>query len=157
WRFKEMDQFPEVLLDLRADLTHPDPRPRRASIEALAALGDGDSVPALVALLEDGDTSVSEAAYNALVLLTKQDFALNAGKWSTWWEANRTRPRVLWLIDGLVHGTPQIRTSAARDLEELTGLSFGYRFDLPAPEREAARRRFLEWWADAGRFRFGRG
>ena len=105
----------------------------------------------------DPDHTVSEAAYSALVALTKQDFALNGAKWTTWWEANRGRPRLLWLIDGLVHLTPEIRLSSGRDLEEITGLTFGYRHDLPQRDRDAVRRRFLEWWAETGRFRFGHG
>jgi hypothetical protein len=154
-RFKEMEQFPGVLLDLRSDLTNPDSRPRRAAVEALSALGDGESVPALADLLEDSDFGVRESALNALVSLTKQDFGPSARRWLTWWERNAHRHRVEWLIDGLVHKAPEIRASAAGDLLEITGESFGYSFDLGRREREAVRRKFVDWWAEQGVFKFG--
>jgi hypothetical protein len=153
-RFKEMEQFPGVLLDLRSDLTNPDPRPRRAAIEALAALGDSASVWVLADLLEDADFGVREAALNALVSLTKQDFGPSARRWQTWWERNEHRHRIEWLIDGLVHKAPEIRASAAADLLEITGLSFGYSFDMPRRDREAVRRRFVDWWAETGQQTF---
>jgi hypothetical protein len=154
-RFRETEQFPALLLDLRSDLAHPDPRPKRAAAEALAALGDAESVPALTALLGAPDASVAEAGRNALVALTKQDFSLNAKKWTAWWERNRHRHRIEWLIDGLVHKEPETRAAAAADLEEITGLHFGYRFDMTRRERESVRRRFVDWWAETGMFRFG--
>jgi hypothetical protein len=153
-RFKEMEQFPGVLLDLRSDLTNPDSRPRRAAIEALAALADGASVWVLADLLEDPDFGVREAALNGLVSLTKQDFGPSARRWQTWWERNEHRHRIEWLIDGLVHKAPEIRASAAADLLEITGLSFGFSFDMPRREREAVRRKFVDWWAETGQESF---
>jgi hypothetical protein len=149
-KFREMEQFPGVLLDLRADLHNPDPRPRRAAAEALAALGDGDSVPALVDMLADADQTVVEATVSSLVTLTKQDYARNEKKWRAWWERNNHRHRMEWLIDGLVHKAPDIRAAAITELDQLTGLSFDYSFDMPRREREAIRRRFVDWWAEIG-------
>jgi HEAT repeat protein len=149
-KFREMDQFPGVLLDLRADLQNPDPRPRRAAIEALAALGDAESVPPLIKLLADPDQVVVETAVNALVTLTKQDLARNEKRWQAWWERNSHRHRLEWLIDGLVHKAPDIRSAAIAELEQLTGLTFGYSFDMPRREREGIRRRFVDWWAEVG-------
>jgi hypothetical protein len=153
-KFRQMEQFPNVLLDLRADLSNPDPRPRRAAAEALAALGDGDSVPLLLDLLADPEQSVVESALNALVTLTKQDYARNEKKWRAWWERNNHRHRMEWLIEGLVHKAPDIRAATATELEQLTGLSFGYSFDMPRREREAIRRRFVDWWAEIGMEKF---
>jgi hypothetical protein len=153
-KFRQMEQFPNVLLDLRADLSNPDPRPRRAAAEALAALGDGDSVPLLLDLLADRDQSVVESALNALVTLTKQDYARNEKKWRAWWERNSHRHRMEWLIEGLVHKAPDIRAATAAELEQLTGLTFSYSFDMPRREREAIRRRFVDWWAEIGLERF---
>lgn len=154
-KFKSMEQFPDVLYDLRADLSHPSPRPRKAATDALAALGDVDSIPAFIALMNDSDLTVVESACNALVSLTKQDFAQNEDKWLAWWEQNYYRHRIEWLIDGLVHKAPEIRAAAATELEELVGLNFGYHFDMDEREREMIRRHFADWWIDFGRVKYG--
>jgi hypothetical protein len=143
-QFRSMAQFPLVVSELRKDLTHPEPRPRRGAVEALGALADTQAIPGLVELLRDPDASVVEAARGALIHLTKQDFGLSERDWLVWWERNIHRNRLAWLVDGLVHKSPEVRASSGAELEELTGQSYGYTFDLPRKEREQIRRRFLE-------------
>jgi hypothetical protein len=145
-QFRRMTQYPKVLADLRNDLTNRDPRPRRGATEALGALGDEGAVSALIGLLhDDSDPVVAHAAQVALINITKQDYGKNTEGWNEWWSRNKGRDRMEWVIDGLVHEDPAIRASAAAELEELTSKSFGYSYDMPRRDREAIRRRFLEW------------
>jgi HEAT repeat protein len=146
-KFREMEQFPEVLGELRNDLSNPDPRPRRGAAEALGALGDEEAVMGLIGVLNDPDESVALSAETALINLTKQNYGKNHHEWTLWWEQNRHRDRIEWLIDGLVHGDLSIRAASIAELEELTGKSFGYSFDMPRRDRERIRRRFLSWWS----------
>ena len=155
-RFREMEAYPELLDHLRSDLTNRDPRARRAAADALAALGDVVSTPSIVAMLRDDVLEVCDTARLALVLLTKQDFGSSSQQWMSWWQRNRHRHRIEWLIDGLVHDSPEIRADSVGELKETTGVTFGYRHDMPPQEREEIRRRFLVWWADSGLVDFGR-
>ena len=107
-------------------------------------------------MLRDRDEAVIEAAHRSLVVLTRQDFGVETRAWVDWWERNRHRHRVEWLIDGLVHGNGSIRAAAGLELEALTGFNFGYDPQLSAPQREEIRKRFLVWWADSGLLDFGR-
>lgn len=145
-QFRELEQFPIVVEELRNDLRNPDPRPRRGAAEALGALGDEAAVPLLVELLDDTEQGVRRASHAALVTLTKQDFDQDREAWLQWWESNQQRSRVEWLIDGLVHAAPDIRAAAATELEDLTGTTLPYSYDMPRRAREEARRQILEWW-----------
>jgi hypothetical protein len=144
-QFRQLPRFPEVVADLRNDLANPDSRPRRGAIEALGALGDEQAVPTLLGLLSDPDPTIAQTAKTALINITKQDFGENTAGWEIWWSENRTRDRLDWLIDGLIHEDPVIRAGAAAELEENTGKTFGYSYDMPSREREAIQRRFVEW------------
>lgn len=147
-RFQRTEQYNYVLEALRQDLENLDPRPCRAAIKALAALGDGMSVPAIVDLLQDADEGIIETARTALVTLTRQNFGNQHRKWEKWWHRNHFRDRMEWLMDGLVHKDPEIRFAAAEELDEISGLSFGYRFDMPRAEQEEIRKKYLQWWID---------
>ncbi|PID38236.1 MAG: hypothetical protein CSB49_06605, partial [Proteobacteria bacterium] len=155
-RCKELSQYPEILQELREDLGHPQPRPRRAAMEALAALGDVVATPSLIAQLRDEEQEVAEAARRALVLLTKQDCGTGPSAWRSWWDQNRQRHRIEWLIDGLIHENNDICESAWFELKELTGVGFGYDRDLSLDQRQEIRRRYMLWWADKGLLDFGR-
>jgi hypothetical protein len=90
------------------------------------------------------------------VVLTKQDFGVSARKWRKWWDDNRRRHRIEWLIDALNVKEAELRQSAFDELRRLTGEYFGYHHDLGKKEREAAVRRWHHWWLDNGRRRFAR-
>lgn len=155
-RSRELEQFPLIVEELRADLSHPETRPQLAAMEALAALGDVVATPSLIALLNDERADLAQTAHRALVQLTKQDFGSKTQPWMTWWNRNRQRHRVEWLIDALAHNALEIREQAFIELRDLTGLDFGYHPDLPPAERERLRNRFQQWWADTGLYDFGR-
>lgn len=120
---------------------------------ALAALADVRAIPDLLDVHgRGGDAAV--AVGKALVGLTKQDFGINNKKWRQWWDKNRKKNRIEWLLDGLAARDPDIRRSSAEDLRKATGEYFGYHHDLPKREREVARQRWNEWWNQTGRLRF---
>ena len=52
------------------------------------------------------------------------------------------------MFEGLSHKLPEIRAAAEAELRALTGEYFGYHYDLPRREREAARTRWESWWRD---------
>ncbi len=120
---------------------------------ALAALADVRAIPDLLDVHgRGGDAAV--AVGKALVGLTKQDFGINNKKWRQWWDKNRKKNRIEWLLDGLAARDPDVRRSSAEDLRKATGEYFGYHHDLPKRERELARQRWNEWWNQTGRLRF---
>jgi hypothetical protein len=107
---------------------------------------DEEEVPALIARLEQG-TDV-QATHAALVALTKQDFGERPKRWAAWWKEHEADDRMEWLFEGLAHKTTEIRAAAEQELRVLTGEYFGYAFDLPKREREAARVRWQAWWTE---------
>jgi hypothetical protein len=132
-------------------------RDRRAlAIDALGDTREALAVPALIPLLDDPDSEVTSAVRGALTTITRQDFGPNSAKWRTWWEANKDRHRLEWLIDALMHDQAALRASAGEELKTITKEYFGYYDDLPKRERERAQSRYREWWNSVGRVRFSR-
>jgi hypothetical protein len=115
------------------------------AIEALEELRDAAIVPLLIERLDGGDNDVVEAAHRALVALAAQDFGRSHRRWSGWAQTDGQRPRVYWLLDSLDHKQDEIRKAASEELRSLSGDSFGYAFDAPKPERDAARLRWSSW------------
>lgn len=138
---------------VRQALHHQDPNRVAAAAAAAAELADLDALVDLIGGLGRGER-FAEPCRRALMALTKQDFGLAEGRWMKWWDDHRRRHRVEWLIDGLAHKEPELRASAIADLRRLTGESFGYEPEAAKREREIAHRRWLSWWAEAGRLRF---
>jgi hypothetical protein len=124
-----------------------------AAAVALVALGDVEAVPDLIGVVERNDRA-GDQARRALVTLTAQDFGSSERKWRKWHTDARSRHRIEWLIDGLVHKDDAIRENAINDLRRLTGEYFGYHHDLPRKERDAAAARWVSWWRDTGERRF---
>jgi HEAT repeat protein len=138
------------LATLAAESSQP-PDVRHGSIEALAQLRDARAVPRLIPLLSSDYAAISRSAHWALVTLAVHDFAYDAAAWNNWWEKNRDRHRVEWLIDGLLDPHVEIRRSAGEELKALSHEHFGYYEDLPQKDRERAYRAYREWWERTGR------
>jgi hypothetical protein len=117
---------------------------------ALGELRDAQAVPALIDAI-DGPPSVSRTATRALVEIAQQDFGQSRKKWLSWWEQHKATDRVVWLLEGLSHRSPEIRFSSSEELRLITGEYFGYHFDLPKREREEAKARWQAWWLQSGR------
>jgi hypothetical protein len=113
-----------------------------------AARLDKAAIPDLIERLELVDNPV--AALAALIAITKQDLGPKPKRWAAWWERHRDDDRVDWLFEGLSHKTTEIRAASEQELRVLTGEYFGYHFDLPRREREAARARWQSWWNETG-------
>lgn len=157
------EAFPTPLIEqLGAIANTPSTQVTRSMIrraQAVQALGETREPLAfhvLLALLDDSLEIVSSAARIALVTVTRQDFVLDTAQWTAWWEENKERHRLEWLIDSLTHEQRAIRAAAGEDLKTATKEYFGYYEDLPKRERERAQARYREWWESVGRVRFSR-
>ncbi|MDB4985547.1 MAG: ral secretion pathway protein [Myxococcaceae bacterium] len=149
----------DVVLRAISDLTErpgKDPRRQRLAVEALGALRDSRTLRTLLVRLSDRDEQVVHAAHDALVVLTGQDFGFSARKWETWVEGWGRAHRVEWLIESLLHGDENVRSTAGEELKLLTQQYFGYHPSLSKRERELAQRKYREWWELEGRLSFGR-
>jgi hypothetical protein len=142
-----------ALVRARRAVHSSDPEVVGAASAAIVELGDTESVPDLIGVIERNDRA-GDHARRALVSLTAQDFGTSEKKWRKWYDTARARHRIEWLIEGLAHKEDSIRENAINDLRRLTGEYFGYHHDLPRRERDAAAARWSSWWADAGRRRF---
>jgi hypothetical protein len=129
-------------------------RERSAAIDAMGQLRVPFFVPVLIGLLGAVPDEVGETARRSLLMLTRQDFARDAPRWSEWWSRNDARHRIEWLVDALMHDTQSLRRAAGDELKNLTKEYFGYYDDLPRRERERAQDRYREWWEREGRARF---
>jgi hypothetical protein len=137
---------PERLLE---DAASDDPGPAMNAFVTLAEHREPRAVPVLIERLADAE--VSAAAHAALVILARQDFGKTTRGWLAWWDKAQHRSRVEWLFEALAHKRSDLRLAASEELQAMTGVYFGYHFDLPERDREEARRRWTEWWHSAGK------
>jgi hypothetical protein len=150
-----LDTHDRLLVELDQLAAAAKPKAQRlAGILALRELRHAAAVPALLALLNDRDAELGNAALAALVETTRQDFGTDKPRWTEWWNTNRTSHRIEWLIDALMHDSPEIRREAGDELKSATKEYFGYFDDLPAAERERAQLQYREWWETRGRAKF---
>jgi len=133
------------------------PADRQAAARAFGQLRDPANVPQIVAALGDDDDRVVQTANRALVEITRQDFGGDARLWLRWWETNRSRHRIEWLIDALTHDAGEVRRAAGDELRAVTREYFGYTSDLPQRDRERAQQRYRDWWSVEGKARFRTG
>jgi hypothetical protein len=143
---------PDELLD---EARSPDPEIAARAFATLADRREVEAVPLLIARLADEE--VAEAAQEALVVLTGQEFAPAMRPWLAWWQKARQHSRIDWLFEALSHKRPDRRLAASEELRNITGVYFGYHFDLPARDREEARRRWSAWWHATGKATAGGG
>ena len=94
------------------------------------------------------ELDAASAALEALIAITKQDLGAKPKRWAAWWARHQDDDRVDWLFEGLSHKTTEIRAASEDELRALNGEYFGYHFDLPRREREAARARWQAWWSE---------
>jgi hypothetical protein len=139
-----------AMVRARHALHSEDPERVAAAAGAVASLGDVHAVPDLLDTVGRDDKR-AEYARRALMAVTKQDFGISERKWRRWWDENRQRHRVEWLIDGLVHKDAGLRQSSIDDLRRFTGDDLGYHPDLARRERDLAVGRWRTWWTETGR------
>ena len=148
------DEARESLSEVLANSA--DREARLAAIHAIAELGEYALIPDLVRALSDPEKYVVMSAHSALVQVACQDFGDDARPWLRWWETNKSRHRIEWLIDALTHDVSEIRRSSSEQLRALSREYFGYATDLPLRDLERAQRRYRDWWIMEGRVRFER-
>ncbi len=146
----------EVRAGVLAVAHSADPIDRSAAMRVMGELREPSLVPELVRALADGDEAVVASAHASLVLVTRQDFGLDARPWLRWWELSSSRYRIEWLIDALTHEIAEIRRAAGEELRAASKEYFGYASDLPQRDRERAQQRYRDWWVTEGRARFRR-
>ncbi|HEX6241669.1 MAG TPA: hypothetical protein VFZ61_12265, partial [Polyangiales bacterium] len=157
-RYARLPQFATVLRAL-ADLSErpgKDGTRQRLALEALGHLRDARSLSTLIARLSDAGPSVQQAAHQALVQLTAQDFGPQPRRWEEWAEEWASRHRVEWLIESLMHSEQTIRALASEELKRETQQYFGYHPALPKRDRELSQRKYREWWQHEGKAAFKR-
>lgn len=144
-------EFTQLIERLRA-LARDDTKLQKqvTSIDALGRLRDTDSFEFFVSLLESREAEVVRATHASLVRLTCQDFGTGKRKWISWFDKNRERHRVEWLIDALMHADERLRRRAIDELEHLTQEYFGYQPGLSKKDREAAQQKYRLWWRRVG-------
>ncbi len=125
----------------------------KTAANALSVLADVRAIPELLDVHGRGGEAAAIVG-KALVRLTKQDFGINNKKWRQWWDKNRRKSRIEWLLEGLNHRDAEIRRTAIEDLRKATGEFFGFEHDQPKKERELARQRWIDWWHQTGQLRF---
>lgn len=141
---------------LLKDLAGNHPNRRSYACDALGELRDVGAVEQLIEMVKHADETSAQAARQALVKITKQDFAGSRWRWRSWWEKHQDKPRVEWMFDGLSHSRPDVRMSAIEELRSLsqnlpaTEQGFDKHIDLSKSQREAARRKWLAWWHKNG-------
>lgn len=127
---------------------------RLRTLEHVAKLKDGDSVPRLLELLENPSESIVHKALWALTVVTRQDFGRSPSAWAAWWQRHQKQHRTQWLIRALNHPERHIRRGASEELTRKAGVDYGYRDDLPERQRVSCQERFSQWWQTA-RHRYG--
>ncbi|HWO11409.1 MAG TPA: HEAT repeat domain-containing protein, partial [Polyangiaceae bacterium] len=119
---------------------------RLRTLEHVAKLKDSASVPRLIAFLAADLEPVVHKALWALTVVTRRDHGRDASAWTDFWEQNRGRHRVEWLIDALDPGDPRASRAAAEDLREEAGELFGYNDEQSPEERREVQQKFRTWW-----------
>jgi hypothetical protein len=153
------EAHPQGVVERIADVSKNEREPKLRRVQAIEALGDtreSSAAGVLIPFLDDPSPDVTTPTRTALVTVTRQDFGADPKRWAAWWEANKSRHRLEWLIDSLMHEQRSIRGLASDELRTLTKEYFGYYDDLPKRERERAQARYREWWESIGKVRFSR-
>ena len=153
-QYRSQVAFVGILDRLKRELTEGLPRRRRPIVDAVGRLHLVEAVPELLGLLTDLSLGLQEPALRALQEITRADLGMDAWKWQKWVERNKARPRVEWLLEGLLSDHRHIRSGAFQELRRLTHQNYGYMVDAPPAERRSAYDRWSRWWRDSGKERF---
>jgi hypothetical protein len=153
-KFKSFERVSERLCE-KARAENAPLYERLAAIDAISVLRDPACVSTLIDLIAHRDKQICVPAHRALTLITCQDFGKTPKKWRSWLSANADRHRVEWLIEGLMHSDEPMRATAGLELQKLTQVYYGYVAAASKREREAAQKRYAEWWRTEGRSRLG--
>ena len=135
--------------EIRRALASGRPVKAARAARALARLGDADSVPVLIQLLDAGG-DLAEAASEALCAITLQQLGRDSMRWIAWWREWRAAPRSSWLFLALGSTDPELRRRAATELRRAGEPPEPYDPDGPQPERQRAAKAWADWWREEG-------
>jgi len=151
-QYRRSDEFERLLAALRRQLEEGTAEVQALSAALLGNFKDRQAVPLLAERVKARDKMLARAAREALIYITKQDLGSSTRKWLSWWQTHRKESRLLWLIRGLESDNRDIRFTAARELQQITGEYFGYLFDSDRRARRQAVERWQQWWKQEGQF-----
>lgn len=155
-RFAAFRGFAEIRTVIRrtARIRGKDLSRREHAIDAVAELRDAEMVPKLIELLREPDESLVKHVHKALVKIGCIDFGRSHKKWQAWWEKNRSRHRIEWLIDSLVTAAEPLRRQAGEELKRITQEYYGYHAGSPKRDRELIANKYRQWWSATGQRKF---
>ncbi|MEY2669055.1 MAG: hypothetical protein RJA59_1693, partial [Pseudomonadota bacterium] len=138
-----------LVAEIRRALASGRPVKAARAARALARLGDADSVPILIQLLDAGG-DLAAAASDALTAITLQRLGHDSIRWIAWWREWRAAPRASWLFQALGSPDPELRRRASAELRRAGEPPDPYDPDAPEPERQRAAKAWSEWWREEG-------
>ncbi len=138
-----------TVAEIRRALASGRPVKAARAARALALLGDADSVPVLIQLLEAGG-DLGRTASEALTAITLQRLGQDSMAWIAWWREWRAAPRSSWLFQALAGPEPELRRRAAAELRRAGDPPDPYDPDGPEAERQRAAKAWAAWWREEG-------
>ena len=138
-----------TIAEIRRALASGRPVKAARAARALARLGDADSVPVLIQLLDAGG-DLAWAASEALTAITLQRLGQDSIRWIAWWREWRAAPRSSWLFQALGSPEPDLRRRAAAELRRAGAPPEPVDPDGPEPERQRAAKVWADWWREEG-------
>ena len=138
-----------TVAEIRRALASGRPVKAARAARALALLGDADSVPVLIQLLEAGG-DLGRTAAEALTAITLQRLGQDSMRWIAWWREWRAAPRSSWLFQALAGPEPELRRRAAAELRRAGEPPDRYDPDGPEAERQRAAKSWAAWWREEG-------
>ena len=138
-----------TVAEIRRSLASGRPVKAARAARALSRLGDADSVPVLIQLL-DGGGDLATAAAEALSAITLQRLGRDSIHWITWWREWRAAPRSSWLFQALGSPDLDLRRRAAAELRRAGEPPEPYDPEGPEAERQRAARTWAAWWREEG-------
>ncbi len=138
-----------TVAEIRRALASGRPVKAARAARALGRLGDADSVPVLIQLLDAGG-DLAWTASEALTAITLQRLGQDSMGWIAWWREWRAAPRSSWLFQALGSPEPDLRRRAAAELRRAGTPPEPYDPDGPEPERHRAAKAWADWWREEG-------
>ncbi|MCA9687158.1 MAG: HEAT repeat domain-containing protein, partial [Myxococcales bacterium] len=147
--------FDNAVAVIRRELDSPNRTRQLHSTRAIGTVRDILAVPKLIDLLTSKERYIQEAALESLCSITGQQLGLKPHRWRSWYGDNAHHHRVEWIISSLAHKDLSVRRWASDELRRITGQRINFLAAGSKQEREIGIRKWVEWWNEQGRARFG--
>jgi hypothetical protein len=147
--------FDTAVALIRRELDSPNRTRQLHSTRAVGTLRDIQAVSKLIELLSSKERYIQEAALESLCSVTGQQLGLKPHRWKSWYADNAHHHRVEWIMSSLAHKDLSVRRWAADELRRITGQRIMFPAAGTKQEREIGLQKWVEWWRDEGRSKFG--